>query len=86
MKWEELKKFGCIIVIHCNNDLEKQDFFEMCKKNGIFPFLSPFAIKGREHFKVTRSNGRLELLALTLKEIEIRKLEVIEWADYKSIT
>lgn len=81
MKWEELKKFGCSVVIHCNNELEKQAFFEMCKKNGILPFLSQFAINGREYFKVTRSNGRYELLAYPKKQVEFFQFDIVEWKD-----
>lgn len=63
MFWDEMKKFGCQTIIHCNSSEEKERFFTACKTNGIIPNLSPYAIRDRDYFRVCRSNGRFELAA-----------------------
>ena len=83
MFWDDIKQFGCKIVIHCDGNAEKQHFFERCKRNGILPFLSPFAISGREYFRCVRSNGRFELLAYPKNQVDYLKLEVVEWKEAK---
>lgn len=84
MFWDEMKKFGCQTIIHCNSSEEKERFFTACKTNGIIPDLSPYAIRNRDYFRVCRSNGGFELAAYPKNRVEFFQLEVVEWKGIQS--
>lgn len=78
LNWNDFKMGRC--AVHCLGNTEKFSLLLECNNHGIGTInLSPFAIRDRNYFLCSRSNGRIELFALTEGQCLFRGLNVVEW-------